>query len=117
MAWQIEFDQAAVDDLNKLGHQERERILVFLKKRVSNLEDPRSIGEALEGGVLGGYWKYRVGDYRIITSIEDVRILIVVLRLGHRNKIYTIATRGSVIRGKAKKETISLSHLEKKRKK
>ena len=52
------------------------------------MEDPRSIGEALKGSKLGEFWKYRVGDYRIIASIEDRAVRIVVVRIGNRRDVY-----------------------------
>ena len=64
------------------------RILVFLKYRVAVLEDPRSIGEPLRGVTLGAYWKYRVGDYRLICDIEDDALKILVVRLGNRREVY-----------------------------
>ena len=64
------------------------RILRFLKAPVANLGNPRSIGEALKGSQLGGFWKYRVGDYRIISCIEDKEILILVVRIGNRRDGY-----------------------------
>ncbi|WP_274584073.1 type II toxin-antitoxin system RelE/ParE family toxin [Neisseria leonii] len=88
MTWQIEFDAAAAKELKKLDRPVAARILKFLKERVACLEDPRSIGEPLKGPVLGQYWKYRIGDYRIISRIEDGRMLILVLRIGNRREIY-----------------------------
>jgi len=64
------------------------RILVFLIYRVAVLEDPRSIGEPLRGVTLGAYWKYRVGDYRLICDIEDDALKILVVRLGNRREVY-----------------------------
>ncbi|MGD0838481.1 MAG: type II toxin-antitoxin system RelE/ParE family toxin [Polyangia bacterium] len=55
---------------------------------LAELEDPRSIGEALRGSRLGGLWKYRVGDYRIVAKIEDQLIRILVVRIGHRREVY-----------------------------
>ena len=52
------------------------------------MDDPRSVGEALHGSQLGEFWKYRVGDYRLIVKIEDERLLVLVLRVGHRKEIY-----------------------------
>ncbi len=52
------------------------------------LDDPRSIGQALKGAELGAFWKYRVGDYRIISSIEDRALRILVLRVGNRREVY-----------------------------
>ena len=64
------------------------RILKFLHERVAKLDDPRSIGEALHGSRLGEFWKYRVGDYRLICRLEDRRLVVLVLRVGHRKEIY-----------------------------
>ena len=55
---------------------------------VAKLDDPRSIGEALHGSRLGEMWKYRVGDYRLICKIDDDRLIVLVLRVGHRKEIY-----------------------------
>ena len=88
MAWRIEFDRAAERELGKLDPQVAKRILLFLQERVSNLEDPRSIGEALKGSRLGDFWKYRVGDYRLISSIEDGALRILVIKIGNRREVY-----------------------------
>ena len=88
MAWRIEFDRAAERELDKLDPQVAKRILLFLQERVSNLEDPRSIGEALKGSRLGAFWKYRVGDYRIISAIEDGALRILVVKIGNRREVY-----------------------------
>jgi mRNA interferase RelE/StbE len=88
MAWQIEFDPAAVRELGKLDPQIARRILAFLKDRLSPLDDPRSLGQALKGSRLGTFWKYRVGDCRIIAAIEDQNITILVVRIGNRDTIY-----------------------------
>lgn len=71
MPWKVELDPAAERELDKLDPQMARRILTFLHGRVAVLDDPRSIGEALKGSKLGEFWKYRVGDCRIIGSIED----------------------------------------------
>lgn len=88
MAWRIEFDRAAERELGKLDPQVAKRILLFLQERVSNLEDPRSIGEALKGSRLGDFWKYRVCDYRIISAIEDGALRILVVKIGNRREVY-----------------------------
>lgn len=88
MAWRIEFEDAALKELAKLDKQVARRILVFLRERVAGLEDPRSVGEALKGSKLGEFWKYRVGDYRIITNIEDGVMRILVLKVGNRREVY-----------------------------
>jgi len=93
MAWKIELERNAERELDKLNPQIARRILLFLRDRVASLDDPRSIGEALKGSKLGTFWKYRVGDYRIIAKIEDAEIKILVLRIGNRRHVYRVAVR------------------------
>jgi len=88
LAWTIEFSNTAQRDLRKLDKQVARRISRFLLERVAALDDPRSVGEALHGSELGEFWKYRIGDYRIIVRIEDAVIRILVLQIGHRREIY-----------------------------
>ena len=88
MAWQIEFDPDALKDLRKLDKPIQIRLVGFLRTRVSGLTNPRDIGEALSGQRLGSYWKYRVGDWRIICDIQDQKILVRVLRIGNRREVY-----------------------------
>ena len=88
MAWAVEFDPDAVKDLKKLDKQVQVRILEFLRTRLTTMNDPRSIGEPLTGAKLGSYWKYRVGDWRIICDIQDQRIVVRVLRVGNRREVY-----------------------------
>jgi mRNA interferase RelE/StbE len=88
MAWRVEFSATAAKQLRKLDSQIAKRILVFLRDRVAGLDDPRSIGEALRGKELGDFWKYRVGDWRIIADLDDGVMLITVIRLGNRREIY-----------------------------
>ena len=88
LAWQIKFDDASLKDLAKLDKPVAKRIVQFLRERVAVLDDPRSIGEALKGSRLGIYWKYRVGDYRIIANIEDGALRILVVRIGNRREVY-----------------------------
>ena len=88
MAWRIEFEDAAVKELAKLDKPVARRILAFLHERVAMLEDPRSVGEALKGSKLGAFWKYRVGDYRIVASIEDGALRVLVVRVGNRREVY-----------------------------
>lgn len=87
MAWSVELSEAADRELGKLDAQRGKRILKFLK-RVATLDDPRKLGEALHGSRLGEFWKYRVGDYRLICKIEDDRLIVLVLRVGHRREVY-----------------------------
>ena len=88
MAWRIELSGAARKELGKLDKSVANRINKFLRDRVAQLENPRSIGQALKGERFGTLWKYRVGDYRVIAEIQDERILILILSIGHRREIY-----------------------------
>ena len=88
MAWRVEFEDAALKELAKLDKPVARRILAFLRERVAALDDPRSVGEALKGSKLGEFWKYRVGDYRIVAHIEDGALRILVLKVGNRREVY-----------------------------
>ena len=88
MAYEIEFDPDALKDLRKLDRPVQQRLIGFLRLRVATLENPREIGEPLSGAKLGNYWKYRVGDWRIICDVQDSRIIVRVLRIGNRREVY-----------------------------
>jgi mRNA interferase RelE/StbE len=88
LAWTVEFDASAAKELRKLDPAIARRIVAFLRERVSTLEDVRSIGEALRGDTLGEFWKYRLGDYRIVARIVDRRLVVIVVRIGHRREAY-----------------------------
>ena len=88
MAWRIEFHPRAEKELAKIDRETARRIVRFLRDRVATLEDPRSLGEALKGPEIGRFWKYRVGDYRLICDIQNARITILVVRVGHRRDVY-----------------------------
>jgi mRNA interferase RelE/StbE len=88
MAYNVELSAEVDRELSKLDTQQAKRILKFLHDRVAKLDDPRSIGEALHRSRLGEFWKYRVGDYRLICKIEDNRLVVLILRVLHRREIY-----------------------------
>jgi mRNA interferase RelE/StbE len=88
MNWSIELTPKADRQLNRLDQQIVRRINRFIFQRIAFLEDPRSIGEALKGTEFGELWKYRVGDYRIIASIEDKLVRILIVRIGNRREVY-----------------------------
>jgi mRNA interferase RelE/StbE len=88
VAWTVEVSESALRELDKLDPQHARRILKFLDDRVAGSDDPRAVGQALQGAKLGEFWKYRVGDYRLICKIVDERLIVLVLRIGHRREIY-----------------------------
>lgn len=87
-AWTIELTESAANQLRRLDRPVARRIVRFLRERVATADDPRSLGAALKGDELGRFWKYRVGDYRVIAEIRDREIRVVVVRIGHRSEVY-----------------------------
>lgn len=87
MAWTVEWDPAAVGELAALDRPIQKRIQRFIDERLLRAEDPRKLGAGLTGP-WRGHWKYRVGDWRMIARISDERILIYIVRVGHRREIY-----------------------------
>ena len=86
MVWTIEIDDGFRRSLRKIGRPDADRITRYLLE-LETLEDPRQRGKALVGE-LKGLWRYRVGDYRIIARIEAGRMVVLILTLGHRGKVY-----------------------------
>jgi len=87
LAWRIEFSHAADKALQTLSADIQRRIVRFLRERVANAENPRETGEALKGN-LRDYWRYRVGDYRILCRLEDDIVTVFVVHVGHRREVY-----------------------------
>ena len=75
MRWRVTLDPDAIRDFDDLDGSVQKRVSKFLYERVANLEDPRSIGEALRGSTFGDYWKYRVVE-------------VIIVRVGHRREVY-----------------------------
>lgn len=88
MAWKVELSALAQKNLDQLDPQTARRILSFLFERVEHPDPMRSVGEALKGSKLGEFWKYRAGDYRIISNIEDGALRILVVKIGNRREVY-----------------------------
>ena len=86
MGWSIEFDRSVEKSLSRLSSVNQRRILGFLDNCAAS-GDPRGRGKALQGP-LSGIWSYRVGDYRILASIEDARLTILVVEISHRSQVY-----------------------------
>ena len=87
MTWRVEWDDRARKELRVLDPQIQRRILRYTGKRLTTVEDPRRLGKAL-GGRLSGMWRYRVGDYRLICSLEDDRLVVLIVGVGHRSAVY-----------------------------
>jgi mRNA interferase RelE/StbE len=85
--WRVEISRTAEKQIQKLNRTAQESIIRFLRERVQTADNPRQLGKALHGD-KGGLWRYRVGDYRLICHIQDERITVLVLSVGHRKDVY-----------------------------
>jgi mRNA interferase RelE/StbE len=85
--WRVEFDRAADRELRKLGADAERLISRYLRERIATTDNPRRFGHALTGD-RKGLWRYRVGDYRIVASIEVDRFVVLVVTIGHRREVY-----------------------------
>ena len=92
MAWKINYTDLAERQLRKLDRQVGKRILDYMDVRIATQENPRATGKALVGKIFGSYWRYRVGDYRIICDIQDNEICILVIEIGNRKEVYELRT-------------------------
>lgn len=88
MSWNINYTDTAKKQLKKLDRQVALRIVDFMDERIAGLDDPRSTGKALTGLLLGAYWRYRVGEYRIICDIQDGALCVLVIEVGNRKEVY-----------------------------
>ena len=87
MTWRVEFDDRARKELRKLDKSAQNNILHYLRTRIATAEDPRRFGDPLKKN-LSGFWKYRIGAYRVICAIGDKKITVRVIRIGHRKDVY-----------------------------
>jgi mRNA interferase RelE/StbE len=86
-AWTVEFDDRARRELRRLDAKTQQIILRYLRERIAGAEDPRRFGRPLRRN-LAGLWRYRVGDYRLICRLEENRLVVLVLQVGHRREVY-----------------------------
>jgi mRNA interferase RelE/StbE len=87
LTWKVEFDDRALKELRKLDPQVQRQILRFLRQRVATPDNPKRFGKPLSGDRLG-LWRYRIGSYRLICRIEEDRVVVLVLGVGHREEVY-----------------------------
>jgi mRNA interferase RelE/StbE len=85
--WSVEFDDRARRELRKLDASVQQNILRYLREHIAGSDDPKQFGKPLRMN-LAGLWRYRVGDYRLICRFEDFRLVVLVLKVGHRREIY-----------------------------
>lgn len=87
MAWTVDYTEAAQSQLRRLDPRTTRRIVAFMNERIAPSDNPRQHGHALHGR-LRGYWRYRVGNYRVICDIQDEVLRVLVVRVGRRDQVY-----------------------------
>jgi mRNA interferase RelE/StbE len=87
LAWKIEYDEGAVKDLRKLDRQVQREILDYMDRRIAKADDPRAFGKPLRHTKFG-LWRYRLRDYRIICQLQDAKLIVLVVAIGHRSTVY-----------------------------
>lgn len=87
MVWTIEYTQTAREQLRKLDKPIARRLLDYMDENVAQSANPRDLGKAMTGS-LGDFWRYRVGDYRVVCDIQDDVLRVLVVQLGNRKNIY-----------------------------
>jgi mRNA interferase RelE/StbE len=88
LVWIIKYTESSSKQLKKLDKQTALRVLDFMDERVAVLADPRSLGKNLKGPKMGEYWRYRVGDIRVICNISDGQMTVLVIEIGNRRDVY-----------------------------
>ena len=87
MAWTIEYDSRVVKDMKKLDRKVQQQIIAYFDERIAHSSNPRTFGKSLESS-FSGLWRYRIGEYRAICRIEDDHMVVLVVRICHRSKVY-----------------------------
>ena len=88
MAWIIKYTETSSKQLKRLDRQTALRVLDYMDERIAVLDDPRSLGKNLKGPKMGEYWRYRVGDVRVICNILDGQMTVLVIEIGNRREVY-----------------------------
>lgn len=87
MAWKIEVSPDAAKELRRLDRAVAARIVRTIETRIAAQSDPRALGAPLKGE-HDGYWRWRIGDYRVIGQIEDARVTVLIVREANRREVY-----------------------------
>ena len=88
MAWTIKYTESSLRQLKRLDKPAAQRVLDYLDEWVAVLTDPRAAGKNLVGLKMGSYWRYRIGDTRVICDIQDHVLVVLVVEVGHRREVY-----------------------------
>ncbi len=85
--YKLRYDVKVQKQLKKLDKQVSKKIVAWLNEKIDNCENPRCYGKALVGN-LGEFWRYRIGDYRVLAKIEDTQLLVLAVKINHRKQVY-----------------------------
>lgn len=85
--WKLEFTKSSRRDFHKLAPHDRQKVIGYLRDRVLPADDPRRFGKPLTGD-RRGYWRYGVGDLRVIVDVEHDKLVVLVIEIGHRREVY-----------------------------
>jgi mRNA interferase RelE/StbE len=87
VSWTIEFERSAAREFHKLDPEIQRRIRDFFQQRILTADNPRVAGKPLRGK-QANLWRYRIGSWRVIAEIQDHRLIILIVRVGHRGEVY-----------------------------
>jgi mRNA interferase RelE/StbE len=87
MMYSVEYTKTAAEQFKKMDRKIAALIITYIEENLVNCENPRQYGKALKGG-LNDIWRYRVGEYRILAKIEDERLIIAIVEIGHHKDVY-----------------------------
>lgn len=87
MKYKVKVSKTFIRQFSKLDRQVQNMVDTWIKKHIYNCEDPRAFGKPLENE-FSGYWRYRIGDYRLIVEIKDKEAIIFMIKIGHRKEVY-----------------------------
>ncbi|WP_447970367.1 type II toxin-antitoxin system RelE family toxin [Nitrospira sp. M1] len=87
MAWAIEYDSRVVKDMKKLDKKVQQQIIAYFDERIAPSSDPCTLDKSLKSS-FSGLWRYRIGDYRVVCRIEDKQLVVLVIHIAHRSKVY-----------------------------
>ena len=87
MKYQVFYEKKAIKSLSKIDKNQQKMIYAWIEKNLVGTDNPKKYGKALKGN-LKEYWRYRVGNYRILADINNEEIRIVIINIGHRKDIY-----------------------------
>jgi len=88
MKYKVVYEKKAIKSLKKIDQTQQRMILAWIEKNLMDTDNPKQYGKSLKGN-LGDYWRYRVGNYRILADIDEEQIKIIIFNIGHRKDIYS----------------------------